>query len=65
MNNYVNPPYNNSLATSCAKSIMAGSEGRMAALFTEGVSSSTEWELAIDETASMVSLAPMFVFGLA
>ena len=30
----------------------------MAALFTEGVSSSAEGELAIDETASTVSLAP-------
>ena len=30
----------------------------MATLFTEGVSSSAEGELAIDETASTVSLAP-------
>ena len=30
----------------------------MAGLFTEGVSSSAEGELAIDETASTVSLAP-------
>ena len=37
---------------------MASSEGRVAALFTEGVSSSAEGELAIDETTSMVSLAP-------
>ena len=37
---------------------MAKSEGRFAALFTEGVSSSAEWELAIDETTSTVSLAP-------
>ena len=37
---------------------MASSEGRVAALFTEGVSSSAEGELAIDETASTVSLAP-------
>ena len=36
----------------------ASSEGRVAALFTEGVSSSAEGELAIDETASSVSLAP-------
>ena len=36
---------------------MAISEGRVAALFTEGVSSSAEWELATDETASTVSLA--------
>jgi len=37
---------------------MASSEGRMASLFTEGVSSSAERELAIDETASTLSLAP-------
>ena len=37
---------------------MASSEGRFAALFTEGVSSSAEGELAIDETTSTVSLAP-------
>ena len=37
---------------------MANSEGRFAALFTEGVSSSAEGELAIDETTSTVSLAP-------
>ena len=37
---------------------MAKSEGRVAALFTEGVSSSAEGELAIDETTSTVSLAP-------
>ena len=37
---------------------MASSEGKVAALFTEGVSSSAEGELAIDETASTVSLAP-------
>ena len=37
---------------------MASSEGRVAALFTEGVSSSAERELAIDETTSTVSLAP-------
>ena len=55
---YVNPPCNSSLATSCAKFIMVISEGRVAALFTEGVSSSAEGELAIDETASTVSLAP-------
>ena len=38
---------------------MASSEGRVAALPTEGVSSSAEGELAIDETASTVSLAPI------
>ena len=37
---------------------MASSEGKVAALFTEGVASSAEGELAIDETASTVSLAP-------
>ena len=37
---------------------MASSEGRVAALFTEGVSSSAEGELAIDEITSTVSLAP-------
>ena len=37
---------------------MAESEGRVAALFTEGVSSSAEGELAIDETTTTVSLAP-------
>ena len=37
---------------------MASSEGRVAALFTEGVSSSAEVELAINETTSTVSLAP-------
>ena len=37
---------------------MTGSESRLAALFTEGVSSSTEGELAIDETTSTVSLVP-------
>ena len=37
---------------------IASSEGRFAALFTEGVSSSAQEELAIDETTSTVSLAP-------
>ena len=37
---------------------MANSESRVASLFTEGVSSSAEGELAIDETASTVSSAP-------
>ena len=35
---------------------MASSENRLAALFTEGVSSSAEGELAIDETTPTVSL---------
>ena len=37
---------------------MANSEGRVATLFTEVVSSSAEGELAIDETTKTVSLAP-------
>ena len=37
---------------------MASSKNRLAALFTEGVSSSAEGELAIDETTSTVSLVP-------
>ena len=37
---------------------MASSESRVAAFFTEGVSSSAEGELAIDETTSTVSLVP-------
>ena len=57
MNKYVNPPCNSSLATSCAKSVMANScgEDKVAALFTDGVSNSVEGQLAIDETASTVS----------
>ena len=57
---YKNPPRNGSFATSGAKSVMASScvEGKVAVLFTEGVSSSAEGELAIDETASTVSSAP-------
>ena len=60
MNRYVNPPCNSSLATSWTKSVMASScgEGKVAALLTEGVSSSAEGELAFDETASTVSLHP-------
>ena len=58
MNKYLNPPCNSSLATSCAKSIMASSGGKVATLSTVGVSSSAEGELVIDETASTVSLAP-------
>ena len=37
---------------------MASSKDRLAALFTEGVTSSAEGELAIDETTSTVSLVP-------
>ena len=58
MNKRINPPCSSSLATSCTKSIRAASEGREAARFAEVVSSSVEGELAIDETASTVSLAP-------
>ena len=60
MNKNVNPPFNSSLAISCAKSVTTSlcGEGKVAALFTEGVSNSTEGDLAIDETASTVSLAP-------
>ena len=38
---------------------MTNSEDRVATLFNEGVSSSAEGELAIDETTSIVSLAPI------
>ena len=60
MNEDVNPSCNNSLATCCIKSAMASScdEGKVAALFREGVAKSTEGELAVDETPSTVSLAP-------
>ena len=60
MNKFVNLPCKNPLATSCAKFTMASScdEVKVAALLTEGVSSSAEVELAIDETTSTVSLAP-------
>ena len=60
MNKYVNPPCKSSLAMSCAKSVMASccGEGKMAALFTKGVSGSAEGELALDETVSTVSPAP-------
>ena len=37
---------------------MASFEGRVAAHFTESVSSSAEGKLAIDETTSTVRLAP-------
>ena len=60
MNKYVIPPCNSSLATPCAKSVMASScgEGKPTALFAKGVSSFLEGELAFDENASTVSLAP-------
>ena len=37
---------------------MTSLEGSVAALFTEGVSISAEWELAFVETTSTLSLAP-------
>ena len=57
---YVNPSCNSSLATSCAKSVMASScgDGKVAALLTEVVSSSAKGELALDKTASVISLVP-------
>ena len=58
MNKFVNPPCISSLATSYAKSKMACSQGKMTALFSEVVSCSAEGEMAFDETASTVSLAP-------
>ena len=60
MHNCVNPSCISSLATSCAESVMAGfcGEGKVGTLFTEGVSSSVERKLAIDEIASTVSLSP-------
>ena len=54
---YVNPPCN-VISHALHQIWMASSEGRVAALVTEGVSSSAEGELAIDETTSTVSLAP-------
>ena len=47
MNKYLYPPCKNSLATSCAKSVMVSSEGKLAVMFTEGVSSAAEgnWQL--------------------
>ena len=59
-NEYISPPCNSSLTTSCIKSAIAssGDQGKVAALFPEGVSSSAEGELTIDENASTVSLAP-------
>ena len=60
MSKYVNPTCTSSSSTSCRKSVMPSScgEGKVASLFTDGVSISAEWELAIDETASLVSLTP-------
>ena len=58
MNKYVNRPCKGLLATSCTKSIMASSEGKVAGLFAEDVSSSAEGELPFYETASTVTLVP-------
>ena len=57
MNRYVNPPCK-IISHALHQIRMASSESRVAALFTEGVSSSAEGELAIDGTTSTVSLAP-------
>ena len=56
MNKYVHP----TCISTLAKSVVDGScgEGRVAAPFTEGVSSFADGELIIDETASTVNLAP-------
>ena len=59
LNKYANPPCNSPLATSGAKPVMAESEGKVAALFNEGVLGCTEGELVINETASTVRLAPI------
>ena len=60
MDEYINPQCNSLIVTSCFELTMASSsdECRAIALFNVGVSSSAEGELAIDEDASTVSLAP-------
>ena len=58
MNKYVNPPCK-VISHALHQIRMASSENRVAALFFEGASSSVERELAIDETTSTVSLAPI------
>ena len=57
MNEYVNPPCK-VISHVLYQVRMTSSEGRVATLVNEGVSSSAEGELAIDETTSTVSLAP-------
>ena len=59
-NEYTNPPCTSSLAASCIKSAMVNScdGAKVAAPFTEVVSTSAEGELTIDESASTVSLGP-------
>ena len=59
MKTFINPLCNSSLA----KSVMANScgEGEVAALLAEGMSSCAEGELAIDETASTVSISQKLV----
>ena len=52
LKNFRRPPCNSSLVTSFVKSVIAKSEGKM---FTEGVSSPAEGELAPDETALTAS----------
>ena len=60
MNEYVNPPSNSLVATTCVESAKASylDEGRAAFPFIEGVSGSADGELVMDEDASTVSLAP-------
>ena len=60
MKKNVNPPAIAHEPRLAPKSVMDSScgVGKVAVLFTEGVSSSTEGELAIDEAASTVSLTP-------
>ena len=55
----MNPPCNSLIATFCIKFTMASKsvESRATAPFTEGLSSSSEGEWAIDEDSSTVSLA--------
>ena len=57
MNKYANPPWE-VINHALHQIWTAICEGRVAALFTEGVSSSAEGELVIDETTSTVRLAP-------
>ena len=57
MNKYANPPCK-VISHALHQIWMASSEGTVAVYFTEGVSSSAEGKMAIDETTSTVSLAP-------
>ena len=64
MNKYVNPPCDNLLATSFTKSVIASSCGecKVAAVFTEAVSSSVEGELAIGDCVNGQS-GPNYLYG--